>query len=594
MLRWILGLSLAAIANFGVFSACVVSGAGDYSVPGQALRSLYEANGANRAFSFALAGSATGELASGAGCPPAEGGARAGQDACDTAAGPLRREFEDYDYEGGSFPGGQDKRGFRARFRSDLLRTDFFYQSPQQTNTYRPSDPVAIPAFEADGHYLGSTTPDDWWRYTFEVAEEGYVKIAAVRAASEGGAMMEFLWDENHQGWFSFDTGGLANWQVMAVDTPAFQSSAGQHTLRIVLSVGKADLDYFEIEFQQEEPLRSVLFDDDFESYQDDDELKSTWTVIGSGVGGGEGAWRLWSTTGSHLGYYSPDLSGMFGKYVISDAELAGPGNSNEQLITPEIDCTGYVGVLVQFGSNVQVYEDDVGTFNQFYDLDISTHDEGTQSWSDWANVFHHEGADGDDSSPRFIDISGQGDGKKIKLRWRFWQANYDYWWAIDNVRVTAQKPVTAGRILSVQIAPGRDKISLTWESFGPGFYVVQHTEDLSAGGWSEVPGVHWPIPETSWTGAISSAAKSQFYRVVSAEKPTVPGKILSIGITEGKISLTWEPFGTRSYRVQYSDNLASGVWTDVPGVSWPITQEQWSGDDLSAGKFRFYRVISE
>ncbi len=429
----------------------------------------------------------------------------------------LRRQFEDYDFEGGNFPGGEGKRGFGASYRSDLLLSDLFYQDAPQSNEYRPDDPIAIPAFNPQERRLGNISPEDWWRYTFDVANEGYVKIGAIRAASDGQATLEFLWDESHQGWFSFNTGGSENWQVIPVSTPAFYSSFGQHTLRIILSAGSAQLDYWGIGFQQPQPSRVTLFSDDFESYNSTEDLTSSsggWTIHnGSNVP--EGAWQLWSTTGAPLGYESPDLPGMYGNYVISDGELAGPADLDEQLIGPQIDCTGFLKVTVQFGSNIQIYEPDVGIFDQVYDLDLATYDEDQQSWSDWNNVLHHEGNDGDNSSPKLVDVSALADGKKIKLRWRFWKANYDYWWAVDNIRVMGEKPsATPGKVLSVAIAA--DKVSLSWESFGTGSYRVQFTDNLSSAVWSDVPGSAWPTTETQWTGDNLSAVRSRWYRVVS------------------------------------------------------------------------------
>ncbi len=433
----------------------------------------------------------------------------------------IRVQFEDYDYEGGNYPGGQGQNGYAAAYRSDLDDTDFFYQADSMTNSYRPDDDLDIPAINVLEYYVSGTTPSDWWRYTFdlELDDEGYAKIGAIRAASNGDAVLEFLWDERHAGWFSFNTGGLSNWQSLVVDTPAFFLSQGNHTLRVILAEGEADFDYLGVGFNEPEPEKITLFSDDFEDYNTAADLEAVWTIEGSGVGGGDGAWQLWSTTGDPLGYESPDLPGMTGTYVISDSEFAGPGLMDEKLISPEVDCTNYLGVTIEFGSNIQIYEPDVGIPGvppQVYDVDVQTYDEGTQSWSDWINVFHHEGTDGDSFSPGFVDIHSVADGKKIKLRWRFWEADYVYWWAVDNVRVTAEEP------------------------------------------------------------------------------PPAPPEVLSVGIEANAFSLTWEPFGTGNYRVQYTDDLTSGSWADVPGYSWPITDTQWIGDDVSAVPQRSYRVISE
>ncbi|MDP2895376.1 MAG: hypothetical protein Q8Q12_02305, partial [bacterium] len=340
----------------------------------------------------------------------------------------TRRQFEDYDFEGGNYPGGPLQQGYAASYRSDIYLSDFFYQDSQQTNDYRPDDSMAIPAFNAQERYIAQTTPSDWWRFTFDVPQDGYVNVSVIRAASDGNATLELLWDESHKGWFLFNTNGRYSYEILPVTLPAFYSTAGQHTLRIMLSEGNAELDYFGIGFNQPEPRRVPIFTEDFESYTTTADITSSsggWTIVnGSAIP--EGAWQLWSTTGPPLVYESADLPGMIGKYVVSDGEFAGPGDLDEQLVTPAIDCATYAKVTVQFGSNIQVYENDIGIYDQFYDLDISIYNDATQSWGAWETVSHYEGTDGDSSSPRSADISAKADGKKIKLQWRFWKANYD------------------------------------------------------------------------------------------------------------------------------------------------------------------------
>lgn len=429
----------------------------------------------------------------------------------------TRRQFEDYDFEGGNYPGGPLQQGYAASYRSDINLSDFFYQNSQQTNDYRPDDSMAIPAFNAQERYIAQTTPSDWWRFTFDVPADGYVKVGVIRAASDGNATLELLWDESHEGWFSFNTNNRYNHEILPVALPAFLSSAGQHTLRIMLSEGNAELDYFGIGFSQPQPQRVPLLTAGFDQYTTTADITSPaagWTIVnGSGIP--EGAWQLWSTTGPPLVYESADLPGMIGKYVVSDGEFAGPGDLDEQLITPIIDCTAYTKVTVQFGSNIQVYENDIGIYDQFYDLDISVYNDVAQSWGAWQTISHHEGADGDSSSPRFADISAKGDGKKIKLRWRFWKANYDYWWAVDNIRVSGELPITKPPVvLSVGVAAGA--VSLQWESFGTGSYRVEYTDNLVSGIWADVPGTTWPIGETLWTGDDISAVRSRAYRIVS------------------------------------------------------------------------------
>ena len=74
----------------------------------------------------------------------------------------------------------------------------------------------------------------------------------------------------------------------------------------------------------------------------------------------------------------------------------------------------------------------------------------------------------------------------------------YDYWFAVDNVRVSGIKPEEKGRILTIEVVGV--EVQLTWNSFGDGTYYVDYTTDLTSGVWQEVAG---PITETTLTTAI-------------------------------------------------------------------------------------------
>jgi len=57
--------------------------------------------------------------------------------------------------------------------------------------------------------------------------------------------------------------------------------------------------------------------------------------------------------------------------------------------------------------------------------------------------------------------------------------------------------------------------VSLTWDSFGNGEYVVQWTNDLVGDTWQN-PGGSWPITQTTWTAEIITGISKRYYRVQS------------------------------------------------------------------------------
>jgi hypothetical protein len=430
-----------------------------------------------------------------------------------------RTEFEDYNYGQGLFPGGEGCDAVPASGSNDLTENkDYFFHDPTATNSYRPADAVDIRAFANDGHFVASAMEGDWWRFSFDLQAAGYVKIADLRAASSQEATYQFFWDETPVGKFSFHTGDETNWQTFQMDIPAFLSSAGIHTLRVNIASGTSRADFFGVGLDWSQPTRETIFRDDFDRYSGSDEVSSLggWTIINGSEEPG-GAWQLWNTHGDPLaeGEPGPGFPGFSSGYMVSNGDFAGEVELDEQLISPEIDCTHHSWVSIQFVSALNIYEKDQDGDLQTTDLDISSYDEETQSWSDWVNLYTRDRTRGDEFSaiPKSFDGFPFADGRKVKFRWRFYNTRYDYWWAIDEVLVTGEKEPP--RLISAALAPD-GSVQLSWEIFGSGSYTVESSNDLLSGEWQPVPGTQWPITTTTWQGDDLSAERRRFYRVKS------------------------------------------------------------------------------
>ncbi len=64
----------------------------------------------------------------------------------------------------------------------------------------------------------------------------------------------------------------------------------------------------------------------------------------------------------------------------------------------------------------------------------------------------------------------------------------------------------------------------------------------------------------------------------------------LQISVAAGAATLSWTPFGTGSYTVEWSEDLKA--WTLETGM--PITNTLWPAGPLDAyGRLRFWRVSS-
>jgi hypothetical protein len=112
-------------------------------------------------------------------------------------------------------------------------------------------------------------------------------------------------------------------------------------------------------------------------------------------------------------------------------------------------------------------------------------------------------------SGPEWFDLSAY-DEKRIQLRFHHYDAEYDYWFAVDNIRVSGyerQEPP----IVPPPWPPRPGEMRITWYPFGNGEYRVEYTTDLM-GVWTTIAG---PFTQTSFTTPIPSDRQG-FYRVVS------------------------------------------------------------------------------
>ncbi len=444
-----------------------------------------------------------------------------------TVTVPTVVEAENYNYGGGLYPGAENCDAANEAPDSDTVGTpadyDFFYATDVPVDDtrrfYRPNDNCGMETREATPN-IGWTTIGDWWRYTLDVPEpgpgeptDGWARVGLKIASNP---TCELYWDEGLIGTVSASTGdwGAFVWAPLA---DAFRTTPGEHTLRVKMVSGGMNFDSIGVGFNQK-ISREAIFEDDFEDYTNlynwsDLETVGNWDVI-NGANEALVGWRLWSTTGDYLGDETDDrnpaIAGMTGNYVITDSDLEGTADLDEQLVTPDIDCTEYIRLKLDFSKNFRVYPEDLD-HTQIAELDIR------EVGGDWVNLLSYNVDSIDplldpavDSSPEKLDLSAY-DGKTFQLRWHFYDATWDWWWAIDNVMVSGEPkptpPPPKGVILTVRIAAG--KLSVTWSVFGTESYYIDYTTDLT-GAWSEVAG---PLTGTSSSDVVISGS-SGFYRV--------------------------------------------------------------------------------
>jgi len=443
-----------------------------------------------------------------------------------TVTVPTVVEAENYNYGGGEYPGYENCPAANEAPDSDTVGTpqeyDFFFATDVPADDtrrfYRPNDNCGMETREATPN-IGWTTIGDWWRYTLDVPEpgpgeptDGWARVGLKIASNP---TCELYWDEGLIGTVTASTGdwGAFVWAPLA---DAFRTTPGEHTLRVKMVSGGMNIDSIGVGFNLA-ISREAIFEDDFEDYTNlydwnDLETVGNWDVT-NGSGEPDVGWRLWSTTGDYLGDETDDrnpaITGMTGNYVITDSDLVGTADLNEELVTPDIDCTEYIRLKLDFSKNFRVYPDDAD-HTQIAEVDIREVGGG------WVNLLSYNVNSIDpsldpaiDSTPEKLDLSAY-DGKTFQLRWHFYEATWDWWWAIDNIMVSGDpKPVPPppkGVILSVGIAAGN--LSVTWSVFGTETYYIEGSFDMLT--WHELAG---PLTGTS-SPPILMSGSGAFYRV--------------------------------------------------------------------------------
>ena len=424
------------------------------------------------------------------------------------------REAEDFNYGGGQYPGYQD-------CPAAIEGVDFYHPNTGGTNVYRPAnappDGLAIEtAEEADdpGVFqtgITSIDPGSWYRYSFIVPEAGWIKLE-FRVASPTGGTLSAKWDNTLIGELTFSTG---DWRVFtwALMEDEIQTPTGVHTLTVQLEAGQLNFDKVAIQWNASPPLGETIWEENFDSYTTTADVFSPtngkWTR--GNTTNTAGSWTLWDTEGPPLNAEPANIAGMEDKYMISNSDFSGCGVLlDEEMLSPEVDCTRCTGLRLTFDKNYRIYEDPEHL--QVAEVDIRAFD-SKLGWSNWVNLLHLHTSSvpaglnpPELSGPEQFDLSAY-DEKRIQLRFSFREAEYDYWFAVDNIRISGYEHWEP----PIVWPPDPGDMWLTWAPFGNGQYRVEYTANLM-GTWTTIAG---PFTQTSFTTPIP-ADRQGFYRVVS------------------------------------------------------------------------------
>lgn len=150
--------------------------------------------------------------------------------------------------------------------------------------------------------------------------------------------------------------------------------------------------------------------------------LPAGWTVV-DGFSDGE----TWMSE-NPANRTSP--AGMWtGKFMLADSDWAGHVDMNELLVTRTFDFSNLSNVKLKFNHYFRYYswsEDEIG------DVDIRV------DFGSWQNIARYEGASFE--GPVELDISSIADDRaNVQFRWHYYDANWDWYWGIDDVEIEGE-----------------------------------------------------------------------------------------------------------------------------------------------------------
>lgn len=152
-----------------------------------------------------------------------------------------------------------------------------------------------------------------------------------------------------------------------------------------------------------------------FESF-DTTDTPAGWQVVDN-LGTGQ-VWTFES--------FRQNQTGGDGGFAIVDSD-AGGGLQDTELITPSVDLTGVDEPMIQFSEDLRAFG------NEIFDVDLSI--DGGATWTTVRRVLGDSG-DGSLRGPRRDDIAlpaaaGQAD---VKVRFHYYNADFAWWWQVDDV----------------------------------------------------------------------------------------------------------------------------------------------------------------
>jgi subtilisin-like proprotein convertase family protein len=156
--------------------------------------------------------------------------------------------------------------------------------------------------------------------------------------------------------------------------------------------------------------------------------IPATWSVVDGGTGGGAAA--TWTTANPGARTFTAPMAAPVAMVDSDNATIS--ATQNEELITPVLNLSGATSVTLEFD---QFFRWFAGSQNEQGDVDVRS----SLTGGAWVNVFKNQGASSLNPDHKTLNITAQAAGAAdVQIRFHYYQANFEWWWMVDNVKVTA------------------------------------------------------------------------------------------------------------------------------------------------------------
>lgn len=132
-------------------------------------------------------------------------------------------------------------------------------------------------------------------------------------------------------------------------------------------------------------------------------------------------------TTGNSTWYRETGVYDNGTIYARVNSDGYGSFDMDESLITPEFDASNMSAVSLSFDQNLRIWSDEIASVDVW-------------NGSAWVTVESYTADQGDNTTPtpsnKVLDLTDYKNDR-MKLRFRYYNANFEYYWIIDNIIVS-------------------------------------------------------------------------------------------------------------------------------------------------------------